>query len=71
MTSTLKANVGAVDQWARMAVGFVLVFLAGIGTIGPWGWIGVIPMATAAIRWCPLYQLLGLSTARPREPARR
>jgi hypothetical protein len=40
------------------------LFLAGNGVIGAWGYIGIIPMATAGVSWCPMYQLLGLSTAR-------
>jgi len=60
----VKANVGTLDQLLRIAVGFVLLFLAGSGVIGAWGCIGIIPMATAGVSWCPTYQLLGLSTAR-------
>jgi hypothetical protein len=33
-----------------------------MGTIGPWGWLGVVLVATGVIRFCPLYPLLGLST---------
>ena len=65
MKTMLKENVGAVDQWLRYAVGFVLLFLAGTGTIGPWGSIGVVPLLTAMLRYCPLYHALGIHTGRP------
>ena len=43
----------------RIIVGLVLIGLALAGTIGPWGWIGVVPLATALFRFCPLYTVLG------------
>lgn len=58
----MKANVGGIDKIARIAVGAVLVGLAATGTVGVWGWIGVVPLATGLIGWCPLYPLLGLNT---------
>ena len=58
----LKKNVGTVDQWLRISVGFVLLFLAGTGVIGAWGYIGVVPLLTGALRICPLYSLLGIRT---------
>jgi hypothetical protein len=59
---TLKQNVGTIDQWLRLALGFVLLFLAGTGTIGAWGYIGIVPLVTGAVRFCPLYALLGIRT---------
>jgi hypothetical protein len=64
MRSYFKQNIGAVDQWARYAAGFVLLFLAGSGVIGPWGYLGVVPLATAAFGYCPLYHALGVHTLR-------
>lgn len=58
----MKANVGGIDKILRVVVGVALVGLAATGTIGIWGWIGVVPLATGLIGWCPLYPLLGLST---------
>jgi len=58
----LKQNVGTVDQWLRLSIGFVLLFLAGTGVIGAWGYIGIVPLLTGAFRFCPLYQALGLRT---------
>ena len=58
----MKANVGGIDKVLRVVAGVALVGLAGTGTIGVWGWIGVVPLATGLMGWCPLYPLLGLST---------
>lgn len=58
----MKSNVGGIDRILRVVVGLVLIALAATGTVGVWGWIGVVPLATAAIGFCPLYTMLGLST---------
>ncbi|WP_439578806.1 YgaP family membrane protein [Elioraea sp.] len=58
----MTKNMGMVDRAVRAVVGVVLVALAATGTIGVWGWIGVVPLATAAIGWCPAYLPLGIST---------
>jgi O-antigen ligase len=58
----MKSNVGGLDRIARIVAGLVLIALALTGTIGVWGWIGLVPLATGTLRFCPLYPLLGLST---------
>ena len=58
----MKTNVGGIDRIARIVVGLVLIALAATGTVGVWGWIGVVPLLTGLIRWCPLYPLLGISS---------
>ena len=58
----MKAHVGGIDRIARVVVGLVLIALAATGTVGVWGWIGVVPLLTGLIRWCPLYPLLGISS---------
>ena len=58
----MKSNVGGIDRILRIALGLVLVGLAATGTIGMWGWIGIVPLGTAAFGFCPLYTLLGFST---------
>ena len=58
----MKANVGGIDRIARIVVGLALIALAATGTVGAWGWIGVVPLLTGLIRWCPLYPLLGISS---------
>lgn len=57
----MKANVGTLDRGLRGAVGVALIVWALLG--GPvWAWIGLVPLATAILRVCPAYSLLGLST---------
>lgn len=58
----MKANVGGFDRILRIAVGIVLIALAAMGVVGVWGWIGVVPLVTGLIGWCPAYPLLGVST---------
>ena len=72
----MKNNVGAMDRIVRIVLGLGLIALA-LGFIAPvssnhWlGWIGVIPLTTAAIGSCPLYSLIGLSTPPVKRVAQR
>ena len=57
----MKLNVGGIDRVLRIAAGLGLVAWAAVG--GPvWAWIGIVPLATGAVGFCPVYPLLGLST---------
>ncbi|MDI1253019.1 DUF2892 domain-containing protein [Thermomonas sp.] len=57
----MKANIGKIDKWIRIVLGVALIAWAATG--GPmWAWIGVIPLATALINFCPLYRLVGINT---------
>lgn len=58
----MKSNVGGIDRTLRIVAGLALVGLAATGVVGVWGWIGVVPLATGAIGWCPAYTLLGCKT---------
>ncbi|MHB2165565.1 YgaP family membrane protein [Alsobacter sp. R-9] len=58
----MTANVGGIDRILRIVVGLALIVLAATGTVGLWGWIGVVPLATALMGFCPAYTLLGLNT---------
>lgn len=58
----MKANVGTVDRIVRIVVGLVLIGLSAKGTIGVWGWIGVVPLVTGLFSFCPLYTMLGMNT---------
>jgi hypothetical protein len=64
----MTTNVGGIDRVLRAVLGVALVALAVMGTIGPWGWIGLVPLATAALGFCPLYALLGFSTCPMKKP---
>lgn len=58
----MNTNEGTVDRGLRIAVGAVLIGMAATGTVGMWGYIGVIPLITGAVGTCPLYALLGINT---------
>ena len=58
----LAKNMGTADRLARFVIGALLIVLALTGTIGGWGWIGVILVATAAVTFCPLYRVFGFKT---------
>ena len=60
----MKVNVGGIDRILRILVGAVLIGLVVTGQIGWWGWLGVIPLATGLIGWCPPYAMLGFSTCK-------
>lgn len=62
MASFFGVNEHPVERIARVALGVVLVGLAAMGTIGVWGYIGVVPLLTGALGTCPLYSVLGIST---------
>ncbi|MCB1997925.1 MAG: DUF2892 domain-containing protein [Burkholderiaceae bacterium] len=57
-----KTNVGGIDRALRIIVGLALIGLTLAGTIGVWGWIGVVPLLTGALSTCPLYSVLGFNT---------
>jgi hypothetical protein len=58
----MKSNVGGIDRIIRIILGVVLVGLTVTGKVGVWGWLGVVPLATGIIGWCPPYAILGFST---------
>lgn len=60
----MKANVGGVDKILRIVAGLVLIGLAIAGIGAPWTWIGVVPLATGLVNFCPLYMLIGTSTCK-------
>ncbi len=58
----MKSNVGGIDRILRIVLGLALIGLTLTGNIGVWGWLGVVPLATGAIGWCPPYAIFGFST---------
>jgi hypothetical protein len=57
-------NVGTVDRIVRVIIGLVLISLVFVGPQTVWGWLGVIPLITAGISFCPLYRLFGFRTCK-------
>ncbi|MEJ2360090.1 MAG: DUF2892 domain-containing protein [Gammaproteobacteria bacterium] len=62
----MNTNEGGIDRGLRIIVGLVLIALTVTGKIGVWGWIGVLPLATGLIGWCPAYSILGIKTCKAR-----
>ena len=59
----MKANVGGIDRVLRILVGLLLIGWTFVG--GPaWAWIGIIPLATGLMKFCPFYPILGVSTCK-------
>jgi len=58
----MKANEGNLDRALRVIVGLGLVAIVFVGPQTPWGWVGLIPLATGVFGLCPLYTLLGINT---------
>ena len=59
----MKVNVGSADKVLRVVAGIVIIGL-GVAYKSWWGVIGVVPLLTAAVGFCPLYTLLGVSTCK-------
>jgi membrane protein implicated in regulation of membrane protease activity len=60
-------NEGTIDRVLRIVAGIVLIGLALAGPKVVWGWIGVIPLVTGIVGFCPLYRVLGIRTCATRE----
>ena len=58
----MNKNEGSLDRGLRVALGLVLLGLAATGQLGLWAYVGVVPLATGLMGWCPLYTLLGINT---------
>lgn len=69
----MKRNIGGIDRLVRIVVGIALIAFALFGPATGYnylGWIGVVPLATALIGWCPPYSLLGINTCSIKERAK-
>jgi hypothetical protein len=60
----MMKNVGGIDRLLRIVVGLALIGAALFQYLGLWAYIGVVPLATGIIGWCPAYRLLGIKTCR-------
>ena len=59
----MKCNIGSMDRTLRLAAGAVIIG-AGLYFQSWLGIIGIVPIATALLRFCPAYTILGLSTGK-------
>ncbi|MCC6478661.1 DUF2892 domain-containing protein [Sphingorhabdus sp.] len=62
----MNANVGNSDRILRIVAGLVLISLVFVGPKTVWGWVGLVPLITGFIRWCPAYTLFGLNSCKKR-----
>ncbi|WJW76077.1 DUF2892 domain-containing protein [Thiohalobacter sp. IOR34] len=60
----MSCNVGGIDRALRIIIGLALVAIVFVGPQTPWGWLGLIPLITGLIGFCPLYTLLGVKTCK-------
>lgn len=60
----MKANLGQIDRVLRIVLGLVLIALSLTGTVGWWGWLGIVPLVTGLMKFCPIYRLFGLNTCK-------
>lgn len=60
----MTKNIHTIERAVRVIVGLVIVSLVFIGPQSAWGWLGLIPIATGLIGWCPPYAMLGISTCK-------
>jgi hypothetical protein len=60
----MTTNIGGIERIARIVIGLVLIGLAATGQVGIWGWLGLLPLVTGLIGWCPPYSLLGINTCK-------
>jgi len=58
----MNKNIGKAEKTLRIIVGLVLISLVFIGPQTAWGWLGLIPLITGLVSWCPLYALFKFST---------
>ena len=60
----MRRNEGNLDRLLRIVVGAAILSLVFVGPKTAWGWLGLIPLITGLIGYCPAYALLGLRTCR-------
>lgn len=58
----MKLNEGGLDRILRVIVGIAILALVFIGPKTPWAWLGLVPLVTGLVGFCPLYAILRLNT---------
>ncbi|MFC1877012.1 DUF2892 domain-containing protein [Thermodesulfobacteriota bacterium] len=62
----MRKNIGNIERIIRVAIGLTILSLTFVGPQSLWGLIGILPLATGLIGWCPPYAMLGISTCKNR-----
>lgn len=60
----MKKNIHSIERVVRIVVGLALVSMAFVGPANLWFLLGIIPLMTGLLGWCPPYALLGINTCR-------
>jgi len=60
----MKQNIHNIERIARIVAGIIILSLAFVGPQSPWAYLGIVPLLTGVIGWCPPYAMLGISTCR-------
>lgn len=60
----MKKNIGTVERVIRVVVGIGILSLAFVGEETPWAYLGILPLLTGLVGWCPPYAVLGISTCK-------
>jgi hypothetical protein len=58
----MRANEGGLDRAVRVIAGLGILSLAFVGPQTPWGYLGMIPLLTGLVGFCPAYALFGINT---------
>jgi membrane protein implicated in regulation of membrane protease activity len=60
----MKKNIGGAERIVRIIAGLAILSLAFVGPQSVWAYLGIVPLATGVIGWCPPYALFGFSTCK-------
>jgi hypothetical protein len=60
----MKKNIHPIERAVRVVVGLGLIAMAFVGPANLWFLVGIVPLMTGLLGWCPPYQLLGISTCK-------
>jgi hypothetical protein len=58
----MKINIGSIDRVSRIVIGVVILTLAALNIIGPWGWLAIGFIVSGVFKFCPAYSFLGIHT---------
>lgn len=60
-------NEGTIDRALRVVAGLAVLSLVFVGPESAWGWVGLVPLVTGLVGFCPLYSILGINTCSIRQ----
>lgn len=63
----MKKNIHPIERAVRVVVGLGLIAMAFVGPANLWFLVGIVPLMTGLLGWCPPYQLLGISTCKTKQ----